>query len=190
MSFDYALYHPGNVRRLILFNIASEKHLLAGPLGKVYRNFHRHHWLRALAGWKADRFGFPRKETDKLLRSQYGKQPPEDTEFAAYIHELYNRKGQQRSLYVALSNFDTFKAADAFSLPANFPPVCVIWGAENFILPASAGQEFCQRLRPHTQHFLADAGHLPMREQAAEVNRLLDEFLAKTGREVLLPVTV
>ncbi|MBK8316468.1 MAG: alpha/beta fold hydrolase [Acidobacteria bacterium] len=39
MSFDYTLHNPGKVKRLILFNIASEKHLLAGPLGKVYQTF-------------------------------------------------------------------------------------------------------------------------------------------------------
>lgn len=177
MSFDYALHQPEQVRRLVLFNIASERHLLAGPLGKVYQNFHRHHWLRTLIGWKADLFGFSRQETDKLLRSQYGKEPPDDPAFAAYIHELYNRKGQQRSLYVALSNFDTFNSADNFTLPAGFPPVCVIWGQENFILPVTAGAEFCARLQPDRTEFIAGCGHLPMREKPAEVNQIIEAFL-------------
>ena len=76
MSFDYTLHHTENVKRLILFNIASVKHLLAGPLGKVYQTFSRSHLLRTIASFKIDTFGLSRKKTDKLLPSQYGKQWP------------------------------------------------------------------------------------------------------------------
>lgn len=181
MSFDYTLKNPGKVRRLILFNIASEKHLLAGPLGEVYRTFARSHLIRAIASLKVDLFGLSRKETDKLLRSQCGKESLDDPEFAEHIYHLYNKKGQQRSLYVALSNFDTFDTADNFKLPEGFPPVCVIWGRDNFILPLSAGEEFCNRLNPDRREIIDNCGHLPMREKWQEVNAIMESFIAETS---------
>jgi pimeloyl-ACP methyl ester carboxylesterase len=190
MSFDYTLHHPENVKRLILFNIASEKHLLAGPLGKVYQTFSRSHLLRRIAALKVDIFGISRKETDKLLRSQYGKEWLDDPEFADHIYHLYNKKGQQGSLYVALSNFNTFNSADNFVLPPNFPPVCVIWGRDNFILPLSAGEDFCRRLNPNRAEIIDGCGHLPMREKYQEVNRLMESFIEETQQSESAAATV
>ena len=179
MALHYTQLHPGNVRQLILFNVASEQCVLAGPLGRVYQTFSKHRWLRNLISLKVDRLGLARKETARLLRSQYGKHPPEDAEFAAYIHHLYNREGQTRSLYNTLSVFDTFRPVDEFNRPAQgFPPVCLLWGRENFILPASAGEKLRARLRPERAEWLEGCGHLPMRERPALINRIIEEILA------------
>lgn len=179
MALHYAQQHPDKVRQLILFNVASEQILLAGPLAKVYRTFSKHRWLRNLLSFKADRLGLSSKETAQSLRSQYGKQPPADTEFAAYTHELYNRKGQTRSLYNTLSVFDSFRPIDEFVRPAQgFPPVCLIWGKENSVLPAAAGEKLCARLQPERAEWLAGCGHLPMREQPETINRIIEEVLA------------
>ncbi|MCI0749264.1 MAG: alpha/beta fold hydrolase, partial [Nevskiales bacterium] len=117
MSLAYAAQQPDKVRRLVLFNVDSEQNLLAGPVGKLYRLFSRHHWLRNLLSFWVDRFGLPRKETDKILRSQFGKIPPDDPEFFDYMHRLYNRKGQMRALYNNFSVFETFRAIDEFIRP-------------------------------------------------------------------------
>ena len=179
MALHYAQRQPDKVRQLILFNVASEQNVLAGPLAKVYQTFSKHRWLRNLISLKVDRLGMSRKETTRSLRSQYGKHPPEDAEFAAYIHKLYNRKGQTRSLYNTLSVFDSFRPIDEFIRPAQgFPPVCLLWGRENFILPPSAGEKLRARLQPERVEWLESCGHLPMREQPAVINRIIEEVLA------------
>ncbi|MGH9841737.1 MAG: alpha/beta fold hydrolase [Blastocatellia bacterium] len=178
MSLAYTAQHPDKVRQLILFNVASEQNVLAGPLAKVYQTFSRHHWLRNLISLKIDLFGLPKKETARMLRSQFGASPSDDAEFAAYTHQLYNRKGQMRALYNNLSVFDSFRPIDEFTRPKNgFPPVCLFWGRENFILPATAGEKLCQRLQPDQVEWLDGCGHLPMREKPEEVNRKIEEFL-------------
>ncbi|MGH9848154.1 MAG: alpha/beta fold hydrolase [Blastocatellia bacterium] len=180
MSLAYAARHPDRVRQLILFNVASEQNVLAGPLAKVYQTFSKHRWLRNLLSLKVDLFGLSKKETAQRLRSQFGANPPDDAEFTAYIHQLYNRKGQIRVLYNNLSAFDTFRPIDEFERPKNgFPPVCLFWGKENFILPATAGEKLRQRLQPEQAEWLDGCGHLPMREKPEEVNRKIEEFLAK-----------
>lgn len=39
MALNYTIAHPAKVRALVLFNVATEKNLLAGPLADIYRNF-------------------------------------------------------------------------------------------------------------------------------------------------------
>lgn len=180
MSLAYTARHPDKVRQLILFNVASEQNVLAGPLAKVYQTFAKHRWLRNLISLKIDLFGLPQKETARMLRSQFGATPPDDPEFVAYTHQLYNQKGQMRALYNNLSVFDTFRPIDEFIRPKNgFPPVCLFWGTENFVLPATAGEKLCQRLQPEQVEWLDGCGHLPMREKPAEINQLIEAFLAR-----------
>ena len=178
MALHYAQQHPDKVRQLILFNVASEQILLAGPLAKVYQTFSQHRWLRNLLSFKVDHLGLSQKETAQSLRSQFGKQPPADAEFASYTHQLYNRKGQTRSLYNTLSVFDSFRPIDEFVRPEGFPPVCLIWGRENLVLPVTAGETLCARLQPERTEFLPECGHLPMREQPEQINRIIEEVLA------------
>lgn len=179
MSLHYTMQHPDKVNRLILCNLNSEKHLLAGPLASVYQTFSKRRLVRNWMSLKVDLFGLSRKKTDEMLRSQYGRNPPDDPEFADYIYELYNRKGQIRALYNNLSVSDRLRPIDEFMKPKNFPPLCVIWGKENFILPASAGEQFCQRVKPEQVDFLDGCGHLPMREKPELVNQKIEEFLSR-----------
>ncbi|MEP7273414.1 MAG: alpha/beta hydrolase [Acidobacteriota bacterium] len=177
MAFDYSLRRPEQVKRLILCNITSQRILRAGPLKSVYEHFAENRPAREafIAGLEAN--GQTREDTDAILRSQLGSTPPKDEDFADYLFDLYNQPGQMRSLYVVLSNFDDYRSPDEFSLPPNFPPTCVIWGKENFILPASAGKEFCERLQPDRVEFVDGCGHLLMRERPAEVNQIIEQFL-------------
>lgn len=181
MAFHYTLHHPRNVKRLILCNITSERILLAGPLGPVYKQFAESKAGRDAYSNQMEAAGLPREETDRMLRSQYGAAPPDDAAFSEYIFALYNRPGQMRSLYNVLSNFDDYRTPDEFTLPAEFPPVFVIWGQANFILPATAGEEFCARLQPTRKEFLPGCGHLLMRERAADVNQLMESFLTASS---------
>ena len=178
MALNYALQHPENVRRLVLFNVATEKTLLAGPLADFYRNFSADPAAREafIAGIETN--GLPREQTDAGLQSQLGDtRSNADPEFAGYIYELYNKKGQMRTLYNNLSQFGTFRALDEFRKPPNFPPVCLFWGGSNQILPRQSGEEVRQRLQPDRCEFLEGCGHLVMRERPREINQKIEAFL-------------
>ena len=51
----------------------------------------------------------------------------------------------------------------------------MIWGGEDRIIPARHAAGLPQ---PVETHVLSGAGHMPHMEKAAEVNRILAEFLA------------
>ena len=65
MSLNYALENASRVRRLVLFNVATEKTLLAGPLADVYRNFSRDPAAREAYCDGIDRNGLPREQTGR-----------------------------------------------------------------------------------------------------------------------------
>ncbi len=184
MSLHYALAHPNKVRRLVLFNVATEKTLLAGPLADVYRNFSRDPVAREafIAGMEQN--GLPREQTQGGLQMQLGGTlAGDDPEFADYIHQLYNQPGQMRTLYNNLSQFGTFRVLDEFTRPAYFPPVLLFWGGANQVLPAHAGEEVRDRLKPERCEFLQNCGHLAMREQPAAINEKIESFLHATAAE-------
>ena len=161
--------------------MCSEKTLLAGPLADVYRNFLADPAAREAFCDGIDQNGMPREQTEAGLQMQLGAtRTGDDPEFAEYMHRLYNQRGQMRTLYNNLSRFDTFRVLDEYTKPAHFPPVLLLWGAMNQVLPASAGEEVRKRLQPERCEFLAGCGHLPMREKSAEVNQKLESFLQAT----------
>jgi pimeloyl-ACP methyl ester carboxylesterase len=121
-----------------------------------------------------------RAETDERLQFQFGQGTP-DPEFQAHIHELWNRPGQMRALYGVLSRFDTFAELDSAEKPANFPPVMLLWGAENKVLPPQGAQDMAARLRPDRMEMLEGCGHLAMRERPDLVNPKIDGFLEQTA---------
>jgi pimeloyl-ACP methyl ester carboxylesterase len=177
MALGLALQSPGRVRSLVLCHVYTERTLLAGPVGAIYRHYARHRRLRDLATWWMGVTGLSRAKTGEILGSQYGDAPVDDPEFAGYIHALYNRKGQMRTLYNVLSNADSFGALDQLTRPAGFPPVYLFWGRANKVLPLSAGEEFSRRLKPDRFETF-DGGHLLMREQPETISQRIEAFLA------------
>lgn len=185
MSLNYALAHPRNVRALVLFNVATEATLCAGPLDRVYRNFSADRTALGAFVDGLEAMPMTREQTDASLAGQLGASSvQDDPEFGAHIHRLYNQKGQMRTLYNTLANFETYRGLDQFTRPDEFPPVCMFWGESNAILPAKAGEALRDRVRPERFHSLSGCGHVAMREKHAEVNREIEDFLTTIPREM------
>jgi pimeloyl-ACP methyl ester carboxylesterase len=181
MSLQFALQAPEQVRSLALCHVFTEQTLLAGPVGATYQYYDRHRRLRNLFTWWLDRTGLPRKQSAEILGSQYGDAPPDDPEFGEYIHRLYNRSGQMRTLYNLLSNSKSFGALDSFTRPAGMPPVYLFWGRSNRVLPIRSGEELCRHLKPDRFEIFEGGGHLLMREQPELINKRIESFLNQSG---------
>jgi pimeloyl-ACP methyl ester carboxylesterase len=180
MALQFALRAPHRVRALVLCHVFTEATLLAGPVGSMYLFYSRHRRLRDLTTWWMDRAGLARKKTAAILGSQYGDGRGNDPEFAEYIHQLYNREGQMRTLYNLLSNSESFRALDEFTRPAGFPPVYLFWGRSNHILPVASGEKLCRHLRPDRFEIFEGGGHLLMREQPDTISQRIKAFLAES----------
>jgi pimeloyl-ACP methyl ester carboxylesterase len=182
MALQFTLQHPGRVRSLILFHVATERTLLAGPLASIYLFLARHRLLRVpYIAW-LDQRGMSHKETAASVASQFGDGGVDDPEFAEYLHRLYNSKGQLRTLYRMLSTWESFRALDEFDRPDRLPPVYLLWGRSNHILPIASGEEFCRRLRPDRFEVFEGCGHLLMRERPEEINQRIASFQAGARR--------
>ena len=178
MALGYALRRPERVRRLALFNVATEQTLCAGPLRPFYERFSRDRAALETFLEPIERRGLPPERVREALSLQYAPGGAPEPEFAAYIGELYNQPGQMRSMYNSFANWATWGMIDDVAKPPGFPPTLLIWGEANQVLPCAAGLAFAARLRPDRTVVLADAGHLAMREQPDEVNALLESFFA------------
>jgi pimeloyl-ACP methyl ester carboxylesterase len=182
MALQYTLQNPQRVRSLILFHVATEQTLLAGPLASTYLFLARHPLLRHPYIWWLDRRGMSRKETAASVASQFGEGVVDDPAFADYLHKLYNSEGQLRTLYHMLSTWESFRALDEFERPDALPPIYLLWGRSNHILPIASGEAFCRRLRPDRFEVFEGCGHLLMRERPAEINQRIAAFQAQAGR--------
>lgn len=179
MALNYALRHPQNVRRLVLFNVATEQTLLAGPRADVYLNFTNDYPAREEFIRNLEATGLTRQQVNESLGRQLGAGADgADTAFGDHLHKLYNQPGQMRTLYRIFSRFETYRPLDTIGeKPANFPPVCLFWGSANKVLPRDGGERFRAALDPDQCEFLESCGHLAMREKPAEINQKIEAFL-------------
>jgi pimeloyl-ACP methyl ester carboxylesterase len=186
MSLNFALAHPEKVHALVLFNVATEATLCAGPLADVYRNFSADRAALDAFVEGIESTGMTREQTNDSLKRQLGaSSAADDPEFADHIHRLYNQKGQRATLYNTLAHFETYRGLDQIVRPKNFPLTCLFWGEANAILPSGGAATFRARLNPDRFHLLSGCGHLAMREEPDEVNRTIAEFLATAPREMV-----
>ena len=185
MSLNYALAYPDKVRALVLFNVATEGTLCAGPLAGVYQSLSADRAALEAFVEGIEATGMTREQTGASLQNQLGASKVEDDpEFADHIYRLYNQRGQRRTLYNILARFETYRGLDQFVRPADFPPTCLFWGESNAILPAAGAETLRDRLQPDCFHVLSGCGHLAMHEKPAEVNHKIAEFLAAVPREM------
>jgi pimeloyl-ACP methyl ester carboxylesterase len=186
MSLNYALAHPEKVHALVLFNVATEGTLCAGPLAGVYQKYSGDRAALEAFVEGLEAIQMTREQTDASLQGQLGaSSAADDPEFAGHLHRLYNQKGQMRTLYSTLAHFETYRGLDQFIRPEKFPPICLLWGEVNAILPSSGGETLRDRLNPDRFHMLSGCGHLGMREKPEQVNQTIAEFLAAVPREMV-----
>lgn len=182
MSLHYTVRQPERVERLILFNTATERTLCAGPLRQAYRTFSKSRLMLRLFLLPIRLFGLSEKRSAEVLRGQYSNNSAgPEPEFERYMHKLYNEPGQMRALYNSFANWKTWGEIDELDKPVSFPPVMLIWGEDNEVLPLTGGKEFARELRPDRFEILAACGHMTMREQPGRVNALIESFLSAPG---------
>lgn len=177
MALSYGLRCPQRIQQLILFNVATPHTARGGNLALNSRLLSgRPRLARRLSPW-VERLMRYRAVTALIARSQHGKPRQADPVFLDYLRQLYTRPGKMSCFVNLLSHWDSLAPLDEVTLPAGFPPVHVVWGAANRVLPARQGRAFVKRLRPQTADFIAEGGHLVMREMPDKVNALLEKWL-------------
>ncbi len=178
MALDYTVQNPEKVKALILFNIATLDGLRQGVYGIYYRTTRSRRFNKWVS--KAlDYLILPRWKTRQEIARQYGETDDFDYQFIDHLMTLYKHPRQLKTLANLAMNFQSFSVLDHFSKPENFPPVFLLWGEDNRILPLKSGEAFCDRSMPDLFEVLEKCGHLMMREKPEVVNTLMEVFIKK-----------
>ncbi len=181
MSLQYALEYPEKVRALVLFNLATENTLRHGIFGFMYGMMEKSPRIRNVFSQVSEIEGFSRMVRMAGFRVLYGKTGDPDPMFGKHIEELYGHPDQMKVLYNLLSNFASFRKLDGVAKPDDFPPCCMIWGRQNHVLSAEHGDAFNRAFGPDDSYALEGCGHMVMRENHEEVNRIITDFLFRNG---------
>jgi pimeloyl-ACP methyl ester carboxylesterase len=185
MSLNYASRHPQNVKRLVLFNIESEATFKEGAFGYL-------HTISRLPGggygldYISRHFKLPGFYLAVILRKLYGKRglkAEPDVNYLGHLHYLFSKPDHFYIFIKSVRNLESYAAIDTLRIPENFPPLRVIWGEDNKVLPAAAGKQLCSRLNCSNVHFVKESGHFVMREKHAVINTMIGDFMedSRTG---------
>lgn len=176
IAVNYTLNHPENVRALIGFNVASEKNLLDGSYGFLYR-LKKLSFIRKAMVYMAPKITLPDWYITLELNKQYGAIGEKDATFTQHMKSLNKQDGHLRVLNNLLMHFESFQVIDNPSKPKDFPPAMIVWGRENKILRLRGGEVFASRFNFDKTVVVDQCGHLVMREKPDEINRCLEAFI-------------
>ncbi len=176
MALNFTLKNPDKVKRLILFHIATEKTVKGGNLERTTKMVSGKPLMKRIVGAATEammRRGILHRA---VIQGQYAAGFQEDPAFIDHLHDLYSRKGKGHCVINLFSNWDSFAALDGVTWPAGFPPLHILWGSENEVIPLARGRELCEKLRPRSFDIIEGGAHLVMREKPREVIRKIEEL--------------
>ena len=180
IALAHAMEKPESVERLVLFNVLTKSTIREGLLGPLFKLTAPVPFVRPLLRSACGGFRAPRFIAKYSVAMQYGKKNACDPRLDAQLCALYNQKGQVGALTDILVDIDAFDKFDRFRIPDEFPPVYVMWGQYNNVLPCQSGRRLVDTLRPKRFEVIEGAGHLAMYEAAEEVNARIEDFFSKT----------
>lgn len=170
LAVGLAESRPERVRALVLINPLTEQTFTHGWLG-VLRLMRRLRWLARIV-----RVVPPKPAAVMALRLQLGEKG-----LAKKLHHdaellLSNqRRDQLPALIDVLVDMPSYGRMDQ-PRSTSLPPVCTMWGAQNKILSARAGEHLNDLLRVERAEILPGCGHLPMLEDPEAVTGVIDDL--------------
>ena len=185
IAMSYARLYPERVSSLVLINPLTEATFSAGWLATALK-------LRqaspTVVGGLYKRLGaltLPAWTGPMTLAFQVGSVGRKRAiHHNASLQACHSSEGQLQSMLEVLADIDAYAELDQFVPPAGFPERMTIWGAENRILSARAGEALNKTLRPTRQERLSGCGHLVMMERPDEVAALIEGFVESlSGRD-------
>ena len=170
VALELAAWCPTFTRALVLAAPAVGYSATMRPVGQALQMLTGPRVLRASLAQFFQRNFHDRSQIRHVTRQRILEERLASPDFPAFARAV------ARSLGGVLT-------ADSQPLERVTQPVLVVWGREDRLVPLRRSERLLRRL-PHARlHVLERCGHLPMLEQPAAFNRVLDGFL----REALRP---
>jgi pimeloyl-ACP methyl ester carboxylesterase len=171
-----AAARPERVRAVVAINVLTDHTADRGVLRPLLTLARRSARASRALGTLAGRLPMPRPVARAAARHTYLARPERvDPELIAHLGEANRDPDQARVLLSLGRQIDSFaprpRAADA-------PPLCLVWGADNRVLPARDSDALRQLLAPERDEVIDDGGHLVMLDRPDAVAAVIDDFLA------------
>lgn len=171
-----AAQRPERVRAVVAINVltdaTADRGVLRPLLALARRSERASRALAAVVG----RLPAPKPVARALARRTYFSRPERvDPELIDHLGEANRDRDQARVLMSLGRRIDSFAAQPR---PAGAPPLCVIWGAENRVLPEGDSRALRTLLAPEREVVISDGGHLVMLERPEAVAEAIDGFLS------------
>lgn len=189
ISLAFAIERPQDVTALVLMNLLTEASFRAGGMGAALAMQRATPTFARPVVSALRRLTVPRMARRRIMRFQLGRIGRQaKLDESAELCACYDSPAQMRSLLGVFEDLASYGALDTFSRPPDgtapsvFPPITMIWGEDNRMLPASAGRELATRLRPKRAAWLEGCGHLPMLESPGEVTAIITGALDERTR--------
>lgn len=117
-----------------------------------------------------------------MLAEKYKKYAADPHNLQAAVAEIEKNAAADRSavtLERVIARADTYALTDRLKLPKNMPPMLLIWGEKNPVLPLAAGEALRAKLQPQKFAPIAQCGHMVMQQNPAAFIAAMEEFLAQ-----------
>lgn len=175
VGLEFARRYPERVRTLSLITVDTPRTVHAGLFGRADRHSIPGSPVRTLAGRLCETPLGRWLMSRAFYRVQCGPIALSDPAFRAHVDRMYRHAGTWRVF--CNSSVDSFAGLDQFSKPEGFPPTLMMWGKENRVLPARAGEELAARVQPDRIEFWDGCGYMLMRERPTQTNEALASFM-------------
>lgn len=117
-----------------------------------------------------------------MLAEKYKKYAADPNNLKAAVAEIEKNAAADRSavtLERVIARADTYALTDRLKLPKNMPPMLLIWGEKNPVLPLAAGEALRAKLQPQKFAPIAQCGHMVMQQNPPAFIAAMEEFLAQ-----------
>lgn len=175
----YAREHPERVRMVVAVNVLTEQTFVTGRMSWMVTVARRTPRLARAMAWLSAHLYTPKPVAEALARTTVWSDPTGvSRELREHVRETNRHPEQTRVLLNISENIGTFTGLE--QKPEGVP-VCVVWSADNKVLPASEGEKFCAALGPDRQVTLPRGGHLVMLETPDALAAVIDEFRSEVA---------
>jgi pimeloyl-ACP methyl ester carboxylesterase len=176
-ALTYAAQRPERTKTVIAINVLTDRTAAHGNLRPLLWITRRSRRTAAVLGWLSAHIPTPKPIAAASVRKTLLIEPERvSRELRDHLRDASRDPDQLRVLLNISEHIGSFAGVEHTRVPV---PVCVIWGAENGVLPAPDGAQFCSALHPDREVVVPRSGHLAMLERPDEVARAIDSFLAE-----------
>jgi pimeloyl-ACP methyl ester carboxylesterase len=179
-ALTYAAQCPERTQTVIAVNVLTDHTIARGNLRPLLWITRRSRRTAAVLGWLGAHLRTPKLIAAASVRKMLLVEPERvSRELRDHLRDASRDPDQPRVMLNIIEHIGSFAGVEHNHVPV---PVCVIWGADNGVLPAPDGAQFCSALHPDREVVVAQSGHLAMLERPAEVARAIDGFLAEQNQ--------